>query len=211
MNHVARNHGQVHMPVHLFYKVDDGAFRHLYGWGFNPRAAEIRRRIDVDYLDERLIREDFLDRYDVLVFCWGKVIHEDVLEIVDRWLRSGGTVIFPSRPRGLYETVEGNTNIFQSWQRGDTGDGAFHRFGGDIEPISLYGDFVESILRNTSRMHCLTKQVVEIKHPERVFFSILEDGCVLALNFSDKAAHIELEGEIYKDLPPFSITVIARQ
>lgn len=189
-------------------QLDDGTFRHLYAWGFNPRAAEIRRRIDVDYLDERLIREGFLDRYTVLVFCWGKVIPADVMEIVDLWLRAGGTVILPSFPRGLYETVEGNTDIFRSWHRGDTGEGSFHRFQGDMEPISLYGDFVENILRNTSRLHRWTKNVLEIQHPDRVFFSVLEDGHVLALNYSDEPAHVELEVEIQEDLPPFSMKVL---
>ena len=180
----------------------------MYGWGFNPRAAEIRRRIDVDYLDERLIRQGFLDRYNVLVFSWGNIVPEDVLKMVDKWIRAGGTVIFPPRPRGSYKTVDGNTDIFLSWQRGDTGDGAFYRFNGDIEPISFYGDFVENILIKTSHLHPLTKQVLEIQHPERVFFSVLEDGRVLALNFSDKAANIELDGDIGEALPPFSIKLI---
>ncbi|HRK35688.1 MAG TPA: beta-galactosidase, partial [Candidatus Hydrogenedentes bacterium] len=50
-------------------QLDDGTFRHLYAWGFNTRAAEVRRRIDTDFLDERLIRQGYLDRYKVLVFC----------------------------------------------------------------------------------------------------------------------------------------------
>lgn len=54
-------------------QLDDGAFRQLYAWGFNPRAREVRRHVEVDYLDERLIREGFLDRYKVLVHAWGSI------------------------------------------------------------------------------------------------------------------------------------------
>ena len=67
---------------------------------------------------------------------------------------------------------------------------------------------MEIILRNKSRMYPLTKQVLEIQHPEKVFFNVLEDGSVLALNFSDEAAQIELEGVISELLPPFSIKVL---
>ncbi|MCB9769449.1 MAG: family 14 glycosylhydrolase [Candidatus Omnitrophica bacterium] len=190
-------------------QLDDGTFRHLYAWGFNSRAAEVRRRVDVDYLDERLIREGFLDRYSVLVFCWGKVIPSDVEQIVDRWLRAGGTVIFPSYPRGPYETVEGDTSVFLSWERGDTGDGSFFRFPGDMEPISLYGDFIEGVLKEVPQLHPWTKQAMKIQHPPRVFFSILEDGQVLALNYSDESARILLKEESSEVLPPFSIKVLA--
>ena len=189
-------------------QLDDGTFRHLYGWGFNPRAAEIRRRIDVDFLDERLIRQGFLDRYHVLVFSWGKTIPADTLQIVDRWLRSGGTVILPTYPRGFWETVEGDTSVFASWEKGDAGEGEFFRFKGDMEPISLYGDFVEDILRKTPGLHPLTKQVLEIQHPERVFFSVLKDGTVLALNYSEQDAPIELPGGYSEVLSPFSVKVL---
>ena len=38
----------------------------------------VRRRVDNDFLDERLIRQGYLERYKVLVFCWGNVIEPDV-------------------------------------------------------------------------------------------------------------------------------------
>ncbi len=41
-------------------QLEDAAFRQLYAWGFNPRAREVRRVTDVDFLDERLIRDGFL-------------------------------------------------------------------------------------------------------------------------------------------------------
>ena len=59
-------------------QLEDGAFRHLYAWGFNPRARDIRRVVEVDYLDETLLRDGFLDKYKVLVCAWGNIVEKDV-------------------------------------------------------------------------------------------------------------------------------------
>lgn len=92
-------------------QLSDAAFRHLYAWGFYPIAREVRRIIEVDYLDDRLIRDGFLARYKVLVFAWGNQVEADVQQRVDRWLRQGGTVIYPSFPRGPQQTIEGQFEI----------------------------------------------------------------------------------------------------
>ncbi|MBI5093412.1 MAG: beta-galactosidase, partial [Candidatus Hydrogenedentes bacterium] len=181
-------------------QLDDGAFRYLYGWGFNPRAAEIRRRIDADFLDERLIRVGFLGRYKVLVFCWGNIVETDVQQVMDRWIRAGGIAVYPARNN--QETVDGDTTLFQAWERGDTGKGKFCRFRGDMEPISLYGDFIGNVLHQAPGLHRWTKAALETHHPERVFISILEDGTLVALNYNDKPAHIELPGQIAATLGP---------
>lgn len=196
------------LEVAIYYpetmsQLDDGAFRYLYGWGFNPRAAEIRRRIDADFLDERLIRDGFLERYKVLIFCWGNVVEEDVQQIMNRWLRAGGVAIYPARNN--QETVAGDTAVFQAWERGDTGEGELHRFTGDMEPVSLYGDFVETALRKTPTLHRWTKAVLETRHPERVFISALDDGTLVALNYDDTPADVELPGEFAATIKPFSI------
>ena len=46
-----------------YNQLDDSAFRHLYASGFNAVAREVRRVVEVDYLEESLIREGYLDRY----------------------------------------------------------------------------------------------------------------------------------------------------
>ncbi|MCC6487656.1 MAG: family 14 glycosylhydrolase [Candidatus Hydrogenedentes bacterium] len=188
-------------------QLDDGAFRHLYGWGFNPRAAEVRRRIDVDYLDERLIRDGFLNRYAALVFCWGNVIPEDVLQRIDEWIRAGGTAIFPSFPRGDYVTLGKDASIFRAWARGDTGKGSMHRFVGDMEPLTRYGDFVESTLKEVPGLHPWTRKVLSIEHPPQVFFSVLQDGTLLTLNYGDLPAPIQQEGKTIATLAPYAIGV----
>lgn len=185
-------------------QIDDGAFRHLYAWGFNPRAAEIRRRVEVDFLDDLLIREGFLERYKVLVFCWGNILPEDVLKHIDRWIRSGGTAIFPTFPRGDYQTIEGAPALFQAWEQGDVGKGRFFRFKSDMEPISLYGDFVESILETTPDLHPGVARLLRIDHPPQVFSSLLETGDLLLLNYSNRSVGLNLEEEGIK-LEPYSI------
>ncbi len=190
-------------------QLDDSTFRHLYAWGFNTRAAEVRRRIDNDFLDERLIRQGYLDRYKVLVFCWGNIIEPDVQQKIDEWIRKGGVAIYPTYPRVPQETTEGDQTIFRAWEKGDTGQGTFHRFQGDMEPIALYGDFIESILRGLDDLHPLTKQAMAVERPERVFVSALETGSLVLLNYREDAASVKLEGRLDEEMAPYSIRVVA--
>ncbi len=197
------------VEVAVFYpetenQLGDAAFRQLYAWGFNPVAREIRRVVEVDYLDERLIRDGFLDRYKVLVFAWGNQIPADVQGRVDTWLRRGGTIIYPSYPRGPQEAVADAvgtshsagevTAVFDRWSAGDTGKGGFHRFGGDPEPPELYGEFVAKTLRNVGGLHPWTRAVLEAKHPAHVFFSVQPDGHALVLNYNDASAKVAVAG-----------------
>ncbi|MBP9903867.1 MAG: hypothetical protein KBH45_20635, partial [Verrucomicrobia bacterium] len=197
------------IEVAVFYpetenQLGDAAFRHLYAWGFNPVAREIRRVVEVDYLDERLIRDGFLDRYKVLVFAWGNQIPADVQGLVDAWMRRGGTIIYPSYPRGPQEALADATgpsgslgdatSIFNRWSAGDTGKGGFHRFGGDAEPPELYGEFVANVLRGVGNLHPWTRAVLAANHPPRVFFSVQPDGHALGLNYNAASAKVVVAG-----------------
>lgn len=173
-------------------QLDGGAFRYLYGWGFYPRAREIRNHIEVDYLNERLIREGFLDRYKALVMVWGSVIEDDVQAAVDEWMREGGTVFYPSFPRGNQITVEEDAARFRRWSAGGTGEGRFIRFPGDMEPPSLYGEFVAEQLLELETPDPRTRAALRIRHPENVYFSVRGDGGVLALNYNPEPAEIGL-------------------
>ncbi|GMW00105.1 MAG: hypothetical protein AMXMBFR84_12430 [Candidatus Hydrogenedentota bacterium] len=189
-------------------QLDDSTFRHLYAWGFNTRVAEVRRRVDVDYLDERLIRKGFLDRYKVLVFCWGNVIEHDVQQVIDQWIRSGGVAIYPTYPRVPQETIEGEQKTFLAWEKGDTGKGTFHRFRGDMEPISLYGDFIDRCIREVDGLHALTKEILALDLPERVFACGLEDGTIVVLNYSESTISLETAVGRVETLEPYSIKVL---
>lgn len=186
-------------------QLEDAAFRHLYAWGFNPRAREVRRQVDVDYLDERLIREGFLDRYKTLVFAWGDTIEADVQAKIDAWIQRGGVALYPSFPKGDQMTVEGDRSVFRKWMRGETGRGAFRRFPGDMEPPSLYGDWVGGRLRELDNLDKLTQLALETIHPEHVFITIQNDGHFLILNYEDLAATVELPGHFEEIVDPYSI------
>ncbi|GMW02723.1 MAG: hypothetical protein AMXMBFR84_38590 [Candidatus Hydrogenedentota bacterium] len=175
-------------------RLDDGTFRHLYAGGFYPRAREVRRVVDVDYLDETLIRDGYLERYKVLVFCWGNYIESDVLAAIDAWVQKGGVVVYPSFPRGDLQTIEGKTKVFAAWTAGKTGQGSFHRFPGDMEPPSLYGDYLRKVLRRTSVLNPLTSLVIQYEMPEHVFVVVQADGHALALNYSETDQELDLGG-----------------
>jgi len=190
-------------------QLEDAAFRHLYAWGFNPRAAAVRRVVEVDYLDETLIRDGFLDRYKVLVFAWGNVIEADVLAKIDAWVRNGGAVIYPSFPRGGLATVDGDTWTFNHWTEGDTGQGRFFRFQGDMEPPGDYAAFVKDSLPALNTLHPWTKTVLGIALPERVFLSIREDGHVLVLNYNTRETLLTLPGGAELRIPGYGIARFA--
>jgi hypothetical protein len=186
-------------------QIDDGAFRHLYAWGFNPRAAALRRVVDVDYLDERLIRDGFLDQYNVLVFAWGNYIEPDVQRHIDAWLRAGGTVFYPSFPRGAQQTVDGDTAVFNRWAGGDTGAGRFLRYPGDMEPPSGYARFVGRHLREMPELHPHTRLALAAERPEEVFLTVQADGHLLALNYTDDPAALRVPGLDPVEIPAHGI------
>jgi len=185
--------------------LDQGTFRYLYAWGFNPRAREIRNVIEVDYLDDRLIAEGFLDRYKVLVLVWGDDIEKEVLDKVDHWMRQGGTVVYPSFPRGRLDTVEGDASTFTRWNMGDTGQGHFYRFDGDMDPPSVYADFVKSVLLSTETLSRPAKMALNLKRPDDVFVSAQKDGHFLVINYGDDTATVEYPGMDPIEIDPYMI------
>lgn len=187
-------------------QLDDGAFRNLYAWGFNPRASAVRRAVEVDYLDELLIRDGFLDRYKVLVFCWGEFIEADVLARIDAWLREGGVIIYPSFPRASLSTIEGDNTTFARWSSGDTGQGQFLRFKGDMEPLEEYEGFVKRCLLGLDTLSPETRAVLRVGHPERVFFSVQEGGEAVALNYNPEVTTATLPDGAKFELPAYGIT-----
>ena len=199
-----KNDAAVYYPETM-NQLDDSTFRYLYANGFYPRALEIHRHLEIDYMNETLIRDGFLDRYKVLIFVWGNLIEKDILQKIDAWVQKGGTIIYPSFPRGNLQTIEGDSHTFSRWSTGDTGEGHFFRFAGDMEPPSLYGDYVDNTLRKMPNLNPLTKQVLQIQHPDFVYFSLQADGYVLAVNYNNEPAEIELPDKRKEKIEPYSI------
>ncbi len=157
----------------------------------------------MDYLDETLIRDGFLDRYKALVFAWGNIIEPDVLAKIDAWVRAGGTLIYPPFPRTDLETVQGDKDVFDQWVAGDTGSGVFRRFVGDMEPPSLYGNFVAAVLKSTPSLHPWTRAMLETERPADVFLSVQADGHLIMLNYGDREADLRLPGVFEEKVLPW--------
>jgi hypothetical protein len=166
-------------------------FRYLNAWGFNPYARAIRDRVEIDYLDERLINDGFLDRYKALVFAWGSAVEAETLERIDAWLRRGGTVIFPYFLNAELGTVEGDVSTFRRWKKGDFGSGTFRHFVGDDEPPEVYAEFVRKSLLEMPSLSPITRAAIEAKRPVGVFLSASKSGDLLILNFTDDPAVVE--------------------
>ena len=201
------------VEVALFYPqtmnfLSPDTFRYLNAWGFNPVAREVRDHIEVDYLDDRLIRDGFLQRYRVLVFAWGNQIEKDVLDGIDAWLRAGGAVIFPCFLHESLATVEGDTTTFDQWTLGDIGAGRFFRYMGDDEPPSLYAEFVRSSLLEIPTLSPLTRIALEMKRPQHVFVSVQEGRGLLMLNFHDTPAHVEHPAIGVIEIGPYAIEYV---
>lgn len=199
-----------HTSVAVFYpetvnQLEDSAFRYLYAWGFNPRAAAVRRVTEVDYLDERLIGDGFLDDYRVLVFAWGTVLPDATLAKIDAWVQAGGTVIYPSFPRGAVTGLSGSSDVYRAWAAGKTGQGAFYRFKGDMEPTELYGDFVRKVLSDSKGLSSLEQRLLSVRRPDHVFFSLLESGKVAALNYDPEVATLTLADGKLLEVPGYGI------
>lgn len=190
-------------------QLEDSAFRFLYAWGFNPRAAAVRRVTEVDYLDDRLIGDGFLKDYRVLVFAWGTVLPDAVLKEIDAWVQAGGTVIYPSFPRGGLSGLSGDDSIFDAWSDGKTGKGSFSRFRGDMEPNELYGDFVRKVLSEKQVLPPVEQKLLAVKRPEHTFFSVLESGKIAALNYDAEPVTLELGSGKTVEVPGYGIEFFA--
>ncbi|MBI4558091.1 MAG: beta-galactosidase [Candidatus Hydrogenedentes bacterium] len=180
-------------------------FRYLNAWGFNPFAREIRDRIEIDYLDDRLILDGFLDRYKALVFAWGNRVEKGLLDRIDAWLRGGGTVIYPCFLYSKLYTIEDDETIFDRWTVGDVGEGAFFRYRGDDEPPSLYADFVKGALLQVGSLSPETRLALEMERPNNVFASLQSDGHLLILNFDDTPSVVRHPAFGSLEIGPYAI------
>jgi glycosyl hydrolase family 14 len=194
----------VYYPQTMNYLSSD-TFRYLNAWGFNPYARKIRDVLEVDYVDDRLIQEGYLDRYKVLVFAWGEYSEAETIDAADAWLRAGGTVLFPYFLNTELSTVEDDRTVFRRWRMGDTGEGEFHHYRGDDEPPALYAEFVRAKLLEHDGLSPWTRVALEVERPETVFLSVLDDGHLLALNFHEEPATITHTHFGSRELDPFSI------
>ncbi len=178
-------------------KLDDEPLRYRWGSVFLVNARALRSELDFDYVSERMIEDGALSRFKALVFLWGHITEGRIIENLDAWLRAGGTIIYPERPRGPLETVEGDRAAFNRWRAGDTGKGRFIPFEGDPQPASYYARFARERLKDVLPG--------PIEKPDLVYASLLESGELFLLNFSEDPAAVRLPGGESLTLPPYGI------
>jgi hypothetical protein len=165
--------------------LDDEPLRYRWGSVYLVNARALRSVVDYDYVSEAMIEDGALDRYQVLVFLWGHITEKRILDRLAQWVESGGTLIYPQRPRGLLETVEGDVAISRRWQAGQTGKGRVVFFSGDPQPPEYYARFVRDELRRGSSLHPHIRRALVLDKPEFVYWSVLEDGNLALLNFEE--------------------------
>ena len=103
--------------------------------------------------------------------------------------------------------MEGNTAVFGQWTRGDTGSGRFQRFKGDMDPPSLYADFVRETLRGLDTLAPATRALVDAERPEQVFMTAFEDGSIGILNYEEEA-NVQIPGKKTVTVSPWQVKVI---
>ncbi|MCX6622553.1 MAG: hypothetical protein NTY38_16090, partial [Acidobacteria bacterium] len=129
-----------------------------------------------------------------LVFLVGRVTEKPVLERIDRWVRAGGVIIFPSRD-GSYErplaTVENDSSIYQGWRKGDTGKGRvifYDWHAGNRD----YCNFLAKQLRTLPEVRSQIRDAIAMTKPETVYWSVLSTGKLVLLNCGDDPADVRL-------------------
>lgn len=185
-------------------KLDDETIRYLWASAFLSRAEAMRSVVDFDYVSEAMVEEGALDRYRVLIFLWGYVTERSVLERIAQWVERGGVLIYPERPRGLPETVEGDNSIARRWRDGDTGRGRVIFFRGDPEPGEPYARFVRDQLRALDVLRPPVRRALAMEKPHWAYWSVLENGALALLNFGDDPATIRLPGGRTVELAPYT-------
>ena len=186
----------------------DEPLRYLSASAWIPRAEALREVTDYDYASEQMILDGALSRYRVLVFLWGTETQKPVIEKMDAWVRTGGILIYPVRQQirgGMIGTVEGDRSIAGRWRRGDTGSGRVIFYEGH-PGIPYYMRFLTTELRKlplSPRVH----RALEMQRPSSVYWSVLTNGKLALLNFSDNAANIRLADNRAIWLKPYEVTL----
>lgn len=200
------------LDVAAFYpdtaiKLDDEPLRFRWGSVFLVKAQALRSALDYDYISEQMIEDGALARFRVLVFLWGHITEQRILEKIDAWVQAGGVLFYPERPRGLLETVEGDLTIARRWQQGQTGKGKVIVFAGDPVPGEYYARFVRDRLRKLDVLRPAVRAALAIEKPEFVYWSVLEGGRLALLNFDDAEAQIQLGRGRTVRLAPYTIAL----
>jgi hypothetical protein len=190
-------------------KLDDSIMRHLNASVLFQSAYAMRSVMDYDFVGEQMILDGALERYKVLVFLAGRVTEKPVLERIDQWVRSGGTVIYPLREGSRLvplATVEGDSSIFEKWQSGDTGGGRVLLYAWHADR-KYYLAYVRKQLGGMAAIRPEVRRALAINKPEETYWSVLRNGRLVLLNYGDDRATVRLPGGKTLKIEPYTIVV----
>jgi hypothetical protein len=188
-------------------KLDDELVRYRWASTFFTVGRTLREQLDFDYASEQMILDGALDHYKVLLFLWGAVTEKPVLDRIDRWVRHGGVLVFAPNPRGNPSTVEGDTTLAERWLQGDTGKGRVVVWRGDLIPSQAYAEFIRDLVLQTAGIRPEILAALQMEKSSAAFWSVLENGKLVLLNFSPREANLRLlSGKLLK-LAPYEMTI----
>jgi hypothetical protein len=188
-------------------KLNDELLRYRWASTFFTVGRAMREQVDFDYAGEQMILDGALDRYKVLLFLWGAITEKPVLERMDQWVRNGGTLVFAPSPRGNPTTVEGDATIAQKWLAGDVGKGRVVLWHGDLIPSQSYAEFVRDLLLKTPSLRPQIRAALLMEKPATVYWSVLENGKIGLLNFSNHPAAVRLANGKIVNIAPYEMTL----
>jgi len=188
-------------------KLDDELVRYRWASTFFTVGRELREEMDFDYASEQMILDGALERYRVLLFLWGAITEQPVLEKMDQWVRNGGTLVFAVSPRGYPSTVEGDSSLAARWLAGDTGKGRVILWRGDLIPSRSYAEFLRGLVLQTPGIRPEILAALRMEKPNSTFWSVLENGKLALLNFSSHPATVRLADGKTITLPAYEMAM----
>ncbi len=202
------------IDVGVFYpdtanKLDDSIMRHLGGSTLFQSAYAMRSVMDYDFVGEQMILDGALDRYKVFVFLAGRVTEKPVLDRLDQWIRSGGIVIYPVREGSRLpplSTVEGDSTIYERWQRGDTGKGRLLLYNWHPDR-KYYMAYLRKVLRDLPAIRPEIRRALSMEKPDETYWSVLTNGKLVLLNYGDDPAAVRLSGGKTLRIEPYTIVM----
>lgn len=191
-------------------KLRDDTLRYLRASAYLQRIHALRSAADFDHVSEQMILDGALDRYKALVMVWGNTTEKAVLDRIGAWVESGGVVLYPDRElsrEGPLQSIEGDSSVFKRWQKGETGKGKALLFHGQTEPFTAYVEFARRELAKLPSLRAPIRAALAINKPSETFWTVMDDGRLLLMNYGDGPARVALSSGATLSLAPYSIWV----
>ena len=134
-------------------------------------------------------------------------LEQGALQAIDRWVKKGGTVIYPYWGKMPLSSVENDFSVYNGWLRQETGQGRAIFDPGDREPPHRYADFIKQQLLNMPDLDPLTQKMLHVNKLSEVYVSALKDGSLALLNYNDFAVPVRV-GDRDIEMVPYSIELI---